>query len=149
MGAQAFFTLNSSMIIRIGRVGLVVLWVGVFAYTFVMMRNHFVQISTPDQPTDEESAILDDIKHTFPSLAHASFTTNLHDDEASQGAYYQTQSGWCPLVLSDDVSLNDTIIAYRSAAVKDSDIAILEHCDTLYRKNASGYSLLVLHKLKQ
>jgi hypothetical protein len=137
------------MIIRIGRVGLVVLWIAVFAYAFVMMRNHFMHISTPDQPTDEEIAILGDIKHTFPSLSHASFTTNLHDDEASQGAYYQTQFGWCPFVLSDDVSLHDTIIAYKSTAIKDSDIAILQHCDTLYRKGASGYSLFVLHKIKQ
>lgn len=135
--------------IRIWRIGLTILWVAIFAYLSVMMRAHFIQISRPDQQADEEIAILNDIKHIFPSLSQASFTTNLHEDEASQGAYYQTQFGWCPLILSDDISLHDTIIAYKSSAIKDSDMVLLHHCDTLYRKDASGYSLLVLHKIKQ
>ena len=133
---------------RFWKLTLSILWVAVFVYGAVMMTGHFRQIAAPNEPLDEEVAILQDMRQKFPALRNVSFTTNLHDDEASQGAYYQTQFVWCPLVLSDDISLHDTIIAYKSSSIKDSTNSLLVNCDTLYQKPGTGYILFLLHKSK-
>jgi hypothetical protein len=126
-----------------------ILWVGLFVLLVVTMGKHFRDINTPNDPMDKEAVMLKEIKKSLPEGAQASFTTNLHDDEASQGAYYQTEFAWCPGALSDDVSLNDNIILYRSSAVKDSSIVVLLNCDTLYRGSGDDYTLMFLHKRKK
>ena len=125
-----------------------VLGITLFCYLAVMMSAHFRYISIPNEPFDEESAMLAQIKKIVPPGSKFSFATNLRNDESSQRAYYETQFGWCPMILSDDISLNDHIIYYRSANTKDSISPSIELGDTLYQGAGNGYTLMLLHKTK-
>jgi hypothetical protein len=128
--------------------GLTVIWVALLSYLGIMMTGHFRHIAIPDDPLDEEAGILREIKKIIPAGSQASFATNLSDGEASLRAYYQTQFGCCPVILSDDVSHNDNIIFYRSSAVRDSNMSFLDHCDTFYQRSTGSYTLMLLHKTK-
>ena len=125
-----------------------ILGITLLCYLAVMMSTHFRYISIPNEPLDEESAMLAQIKKIIPVGSQASFATNLRDDESSQRAYYETQFGWCPMILSDDVSYNDHIIYYKSTNTKDSMSISITPRDTLYQGIGNGYTLLLLHKTK-
>jgi len=126
-----------------------IVWVVLFSFLMIMMTKHFHHIAVSNEPLDEERGMISQMKSFIPSGSQASFTTNLRDDESSQGAYYQTQFCLCPMVLSDNVSSNGYIISYRSSLAPDSDIAALHQCDTLCRQSGSSYTLLLLCKSKK
>jgi hypothetical protein len=128
--------------------GFSLVWTALFSLLVIIMANHFHQIDISNGPLDEEAAMLKEIRKHIPESTKASFATNLRDDEASHGAYYQTQFAWCPMILSDNAAQSDNIIYYRSSSARDSDMAFLHGCDTLYLKDGSSYTLLLLHKTK-
>jgi hypothetical protein len=113
-----------------------------------MMALHFRHIASLSDPLDKEVSLLHKMKRSIPAGSQVSFSTNLSDDEASQRAYYQTQFGWCPMLLSNDVSINDNLLVYHSDAAKDSDLIFLHQCDTIRRDQGEGYTLLLLRKTK-
>ena len=129
--------------------GLSVLCLLLFLCLVRMMASHFQHIASISDPLDKEASLLHKTKRSLPAGSQVSFTTNLSEDEASQRAYYQTQFGWCPMLLSNDVSTNDYLLEYHSAAAKDSEMVVLHQCDTIRRDQGEGYTLLLLRKNKK
>jgi hypothetical protein len=112
------------------------------------MLGHFYTIATSVNQLDEDAMIMREARQHIPLGHYASFATNMSGDEASQGASYRSQFGWCPMILSGDVSRNDYIVFYHSSEAHDSSMAFLPHCDTLYRHSSGPYTIMLLHKLK-
>ena len=125
-----------------------ILWLVLFSFLIYMMIGHFRHISAANDQMDEEVEILRDLRKSIPSGAPLAFATNIRDTGQAQLAYYQTQFGCCPLILSDDHASHDNIIFYRSSSDPDSNMSFLHHCDTIYQHAGTAYTYMLLRKNK-
>jgi hypothetical protein len=125
-----------------------ILWLILFSFLVHMMIGHFRHISIPNDEMDEQIEILKDFKTKIPSGSQTAFFTNIKDTGMAQLAYYQTQFGCSPMTLSDDAENRDCIIFYRSWSDGDSNMNFIHHCDTIYQRSGSSYTLMLLRKNK-